>query len=196
MRDAEVAPTTEPSAYWVEQYVAACSEVFASANACLEVANLAVAARNKAAERPQHEISIRSFTDMAEGKEQEFAPLYRAFADACARARDIAANFLAAQTDPDAETVLMLAVEDEVLDNVATVKAILRANYASTPAGFIEGVNESNTLMQAPVSDEGNIYTPLPQVERTCPWCAETIKVAAVICRYCGRNVQVQPNVG
>lgn len=196
MSDAGANPAMEPSVKWTERYVAACSEVLAAANACLEVANLAVAARNKAAERPQHEISIRTFTDMAERKEQEFAPLYRTFADACTAARDTAASFLAAQTDPDAEMLLMLTVGEDVLDNVATVKSILRASYAPTPVGFIEGVEESNALMQTPFPEGGNIYTPLPPVERTCPWCAETIKVAAVICRYCGRDVQVQPNAG
>jgi hypothetical protein len=25
---------------------------------------------------------------------------------------------------------------------------------------------------------------------RTCPWCAESIKSAAVVCRYCGRDVE------
>ena len=30
--------------------------------------------------------------------------------------------------------------------------------------------------------------------ERTCPWCAETIKAAAVICRFCGRDIQAQPS--
>jgi hypothetical protein len=186
----------EPPMNWVAQYVAACSEVLDSANACLEVANLAVAARNKAAERPQHEISIRTFINMAEGKEHEFTSSYRTFADTCTRARDIAAGFLATQTDPGAEIALMLAVDEDVLDNVATVKAILRANYGPTPAGFIEGVNESNKFMQTPFPEVGNIYTPLPPVERTCPWCAETIKVAAVVCRYCGRDVQAQPNAG
>jgi hypothetical protein len=193
---AGASPAMEPPAKWAERYVAACLEVLAAGNACLEVANLAVAARNKAAERPQHEISIQTFTDMAERKEQEFAPLYRTFADACAAARDAAASFLAAQTDPDAEVLLMLTVGEDVLDNVAAVKSILRANYAPTPAGFVEGVEESNALMQTPSPEGGNIYTPLPPVERTCPWCAETIKAAAVICRYCGRDVQVQSTVG
>jgi hypothetical protein len=196
MSDAEATPAVEPPVNWVGQYVAACSEVLAAANACLEVANVAVAARSKAAERPQHEISIRNFTDMAEQQEQEFAPLYLAFTDVCTRARDIAADILAAQPHPNAEMLLTLAVEEDVLDDIATVKAILRANFAPTPAGFVEGVDESNALMQDPSPAGGNIYTPLPAVERTCPWCAETIKAAAVICRYCGRDVQAQPTVG
>lgn len=196
MGDAETTPSMEPPMNWVAQYVAACSEVLNSANACLEVANVAVAARSKAAERPQHEISIRNFTNMAESKEHEFTPLYRTFADACTRARDTAAGFLAAQTNPNAELALMLAFDEAVLDNVATVKAILQANYGPTPAGFIEGVSESNNLMQTPSPEGGNIYTPLPPVERTCPWCAETIKAAAIVCRYCSRDVQTQPNAG
>jgi hypothetical protein len=24
---------------------------------------------------------------------------------------------------------------------------------------------------------------------RSCPWCAETIKAAAIVCRYCGRDI-------
>jgi hypothetical protein len=88
----------------------------------------------------------------------------------------------------------MFNFEEGVLDNVATVKAILRANYGPTPAGFIQGVQESNELMENPDPDGGNIYTPAPPTERTCPWCAETIKAAAVVCRFCGRDVQPQPN--
>jgi|NGEPerStandDraft_6_1074524.scaffolds.fasta_scaffold169811_2 hypothetical protein len=32
-----------------------------------------------------------------------------------------------------------------------------------------------------------------PGDNRICPWCAETIKAAAVICRYCGRDVEPVP---
>jgi tetratricopeptide (TPR) repeat protein len=195
--DATAGPAMETAFKWAQLYVAACKAVLTAANACLEVANKAVGARNMAAQRPQHEISIQTFTRMAEGKEREFAPLYRAFADACSSARDTAASFLAAQTGHDPEIVLMLNIEEDVLNDVATVKAILRSNYGFTPASFIEGVQESNALMQNPFPEGGNIYTAPPSVqpeERTCPWCAETIKAAAVICRFCGRDVQSPPN--
>jgi hypothetical protein len=193
MSDAGASAAPQPPAGWIGQYVAACLAVLSSATACLEVANVAVAARNKAAERPQHEISIRSFTEMAEQQEQEFAPLYRAFVDACANARDVAAGVLATYPHANAEMDLMVTVKEDVLDKVATAKEILRANFAPMPAGFIDGADEANALMQAP-PEGGNIYTPLPLVDRTCPWCAETIKMAAIICRYCGRDVQAQPS--
>jgi tetratricopeptide (TPR) repeat protein len=194
--DAAAGSAAEAVVGWAQLYGAACTAVLAAANACLEVANEAVGARNMAAQRPQHEISIQTFTRMAEGKEEEFAPLYRAFADACTSARETAASLLAAQTGYDAEIVLMRNVAEDVLNDVVTVKAILRADYGFTPASFIEGVREANVLMQNPFPEGGVIYTPLPSAqpeERTCPWCAETIKAAAVICRFCGRDVQAPP---
>ena len=65
-------------------------------------------------------------------------------------------------------------------------------------AAFLDGVEAANALMQNP-PDDGNIYRPLaptPSEERTCPWCAETMKAAAVICRFCSRDAQVQPDAG
>jgi tetratricopeptide (TPR) repeat protein len=197
--EANARASVETAAKWAQLYVAACGEVLTAVNACLEVANDAVGARNMAAKRPQHEVSIQTFTTYAEEAERNFGPVHRTFADACVAARDAAAQLLAA--DPDtAELVLAMSVGDneQVLDNVATVKGLLGASYGSTPAAFIQGIEQANALMQNPPG-EGNIYRPPAAAqsdERTCPWCAETIKAAAVICRFCGRDVQMQANAG
>jgi tetratricopeptide (TPR) repeat protein len=182
---------------FVSLYVAACEAVLSAANSCLEIANRAVGARQQAAERPQHEISIKHFTEFAENAEREFVPLYQTFAEASSFARDSAAQLLASQSDPfDAEMILAGTVDPDVLDNVGTAWAILTSNYGPTPGGFIQGVAETNQLMAG--EREGNIYRPpaadAPSVvsagERACPWCAETIKATAVICRFCNRDVQ------
>lgn len=185
---------TEAAAKLAQTYAAACSEVLSATNACLEAANQAVGARNMANQRPQHEISIRNFTEMAEQVEGKFIPLYRTFVEACTKARDAAKSLLSAQMDHDPEIALMLSVQSDVLDEVATAKAILTANFGSTPAGFVEGIEETNTIMKDPFPEPGNIYAPPPPTERVCPWCAETIKAAAVICRFCGRDVQEHPS--
>ncbi len=204
MNDASPDQAMETAIRWAHLYAAACGEVSTAANACLEVANRAVGARLKIAEcqngpqLPGTPTAIRNFTKYAEKAEQEFATLYRAFAEAYANARDTAANFLAAQTVHDPDTVLILNVPEDAADNVAVVKEILRANYGHTPADFLAGVQETNELLENP-PDGGNIYTPPPPAqldERICPWCAETIKAAAIICRFCGRDVQVTPNAG
>lgn len=200
MNDAAAEPAMETAVKWAQLYAAACDEVLAAANACLEVANPVVGARRQIAEcqngpqLPGTPIAIRNFTQMAEQGEEEFTPLYSSFSEACANARDTAARFLAAQTEHDPEMVLMFNFEEGILDNVATAKAILRASYGSTPAGFIQGVQESNELMENPGPDGGNIYAPAAPTERICPWCAETIKAAAVVCRFCGRDVAPLPN--
>lgn len=192
MSDATADPAMETALKWAQLYATACGDVLTAANACLEVANQAVGARNMAAERPQHEISIGNFTKMAERKEEEFIPLYRSFVESCTHARATAESFLSAQADHDPEIVLALNTDSDALDNVATVKALLSANFGSTPVGFIEGTEEANAIMRNPFPEGGNIYVPPPPTERTCPWCAETIKAAAVICRFCGRDVQAQ----
>ena len=189
---------------WAHLYIAACREVMSRANACLEKANLAVGARQKIEQHrndglPGTPIAIRNFTTYAEQAEREFAPLYEAFDQACVDAREAAGKLLGAGSDPaQAEVVLAMGTDDQTLGTVVAVKSILRAPYGSTPQAFIRGVEESNALMQAD-SEESNIYTALPTAqsgEQTCPWCAETIKAAAIICRFCGRDVQLQPNAG
>ncbi len=197
--EADAHASAETAAKWAQLYVAACGEVLTAANACLEVTNQAVGAREMAAKRPQAEASIRTFTTYAENAERKFAPLYQAFEEACTAVRDAAAQLLATQSDPIfTEMLLASTVEEGVLDNVATVKGLLGAKYGPTPTAFLQGIDEANGLMQNP-PDEGNIYRPRAAAqsdERTCPWCAETIKAAAVICRFCGHDVQMQANAG
>jgi hypothetical protein len=188
----------ETAVKWAHLYAAACGEVSRTADACLEIANRSVGARHKIAEcqsgpqLPGTPIAIRNFTKFAEEAEQEFAPLYDAFSDACANARDTAAHFLAAQTTYDPENVLILNVAPDAADTVAVVKEILLSNYGRTPSGFLEGLRDTNKRLESP-PEGGNIYTPPPPVEQVCPWCAETIKAAAIVCRFCGRDVKAQP---
>jgi hypothetical protein len=142
---------------------------------------------------------MRNLTKSAENADAEFAPLYSVFADACANARDAAASFVVAAGGlAFAEITLIECLDDSTYDRVATVKAILRSNHGPSPEAFIASVAETNALLQSGF-DDGYVYTPPATAqpdERTCPWCAETIKAAAVICRFCGRDVQVQPNAG
>jgi tetratricopeptide (TPR) repeat protein len=197
-------PAVETAVRSATLYAAACGDVIDAANICTEVADHASAARNMAARRPQHEISIRNFTRMAEQKEQEFVPLYRAFVDACAIARDAAATLLIAQTSHDPELLLLTCVEDDAYGATGAAAHLIRADLGPTPAGFVEGLQRANFAIQADVFgwDEAgfqpHIYSPPvspPSEERTCQWCAETIKAAALVCRFCGRDVQVRPNV-
>jgi hypothetical protein len=189
---------------WAQVYVAACGEVMNAANACLAVANRAVGARSKIVEHqndglPGTPIAIRNFTNWAEEAEREFGPLYGTFDEACTRARSAAASLLAAgDHEEEAELALMLNFDESTLDMLAMAKAVLSTSYGPSPAAFSKGVQQSNEFMET-VTDDGHIYRPPARHqsdERTCPWCAETIKAAAVICRFCGRDVQVQPNVG
>jgi tetratricopeptide (TPR) repeat protein len=148
-------------------YIEACGNVLDAANACANVANRAVGARDMAAPRPQHEISIETFTQVAENAEKNFAPLYRTFSDECAAACDIAAQLLASHPDPVyVEAMLAFAFDEEASGKVATVKALLTATFGSDPAGFTRGVAQANELMQR-APEVGNIYrAPGPGVSK------------------------------
>ena len=74
------------------------------------------------------------------------------------------------------------------------------------PIGLlIVGFMEKKAVEPAPSSTQtGNAAQSVPQGaqtkaapamprERTCPWCAETIKAEAIICRFCQRDVQPLP---
>jgi tetratricopeptide (TPR) repeat protein len=188
--------SAEEGVKWAQLYAASCNAVLAAANACLEVANQAVGARNMAAQRPQHEMSIETFTAHAQEAEREFAPLYQSFAETSTTARGAAAQLLASQDESlYAEAMLAASVEESALNTVATVKSLLGATFGPSPSAFLQGIAQANELMTEDAGDE-NIYRPpaaQTSDERVCPWCAETIKAAAVICRFCNRDIQGQP---
>jgi hypothetical protein len=196
---ATAGPDDAEAIKWTQTYGAFCLDVIAKANACVEIANQAMNARTMAQRPDQHEISRRSFAGMADQKEREFIPLYREFLDVCERARTAAANILACQTSQNPELLLLTYADDDAYGAAEVAVHILRTEYGPTPARFIEGVHASNATIQADIFSYGedgflgNIYAPPAPTERTCPWCAETTKAAAVICRFCGRDVTVGP---
>jgi len=183
-----------------EAYALACAEVITATNGCAQIANQAVSARDMTKRQDQHELSIQAFAGMAERKEKEFVPLYRSFLDACDRARKAAANLLACPTSQNHELLLMVSLDREAYGATGTAIHILRTDFGSSPARFMEGMKAVNAAIQEDIfgyGDEGfqgNIYAPPAATERACPWCAETIKAAAVICRFCGRDITVGPD--
>lgn len=165
-------PSAETGTSWARLYSAACGEVLTVVNACLEVANDALGAWDMAAQRPQHEVSIQTFTRFAEEAERKFAPLYRAFDDACAAARDSAARLLASQSDPRrAEMILAATVDARAFGNVATVKSLLSASYAPSPSAFVQGIQQASELMQRHDPREGAIYRPAAPTRSAEPSC-------------------------
>ena len=48
-------------------------------------------------------------------------------------------------------------------------------------------------LVNAALHGPGGVAAGPVSDTRTCPWCAETIKAAAVVCRFCGKDVEPLP---
>jgi hypothetical protein len=55
------------------------------------------------------------------------------------------------------------------------------ASSQAPPADKLDALPAAEAVPGGPVASDGT---------RECPWCAERIKAAARICRYCGRDVQ------
>jgi hypothetical protein len=140
---------------------------------------------------------------MATRLERDFVPLYKTFVNACNAARDAAAVFRAAATDHDPELVLITAVDDHAYGQAGVATHILRTDFGPTPAAFINGLETANAAIQGDIFSYGedgflgHVYSAPQQSqaeERLCPWCAETIKAAAILCRFCGRGVDSPPH--
>jgi hypothetical protein len=67
------------------------------------------------------------------------------------------------------------------------VRVLVHANQRSAPS---RAVPVGSSAGDPPSPDFGEATTTGPT--RPCPWCAETIKAAARVCRYCGQEVQAQ----
>lgn len=175
-------------------YATACVEIIKRLSAAGEEASTAVRARNKAAE-PQHPNSRESFEAYALRAERKFVPLYKAFQESFSTARDIAAAFRAVTSADDVENVLHNAVDGETYSKTEAAGHILRTAFGPTAAAFIAGVEAANAAIKADIyyfGDDGfipHVYSPPVADEAACPWCAETIKAAAKICRFCNRDV-------
>jgi Protein of unknown function (DUF2510) len=156
---------TEWRAGLARQYGLACAAVLDAARAALAVANDVSGAWNMANQRPQHELSIQSFTNFARGKEAEFAPLYRAFQQAAASARE-AGGRLSAQfaKSEDAEICLLVNIGMDDYSMVGAVIEYLRLNFPPTALDFREMIPQVNQAIQtSPGFGEpgfaGNIYS-------------------------------------
>jgi protein-disulfide isomerase len=128
----------------------------------------------------------------------------KAFLGACTTARNAAATFRAAAGSQDPELILLTTVDDDDYRQAGVATHILRTNFGPTPSAFVEGIKVTNAAIQADIfvygedGFLGHVYSPPPLVaaeERVCPWCAETIKAAAIVCRFCGRDVEPLPTV-
>jgi hypothetical protein len=181
MTDANSDPALESGARNASLYADACIGVISAANAVIETANRAIGARNMA--QQGHELSRESFRGMAAQEEAAFVPLYKAFVEACATAREAAANLRAIPTSDDPELTLHGAVDDGLYSQTGIAAHILRTNFGPTPAVFMEGVEVANAAIQGDIYSYGedgfvgHVYSPPTAAERACPWCAETIRL-------------------
>ena len=148
-----------------QEYGRACSAVMAAAQAAVAVANEASGAWTMAQQRPQHEISIQTFTRFAQSKEAEFAPLFRAFQTAVDAARTAGTKLSSQFNDRgEAELCLVVALDEQAYSEVDAAIQFLRVDAPSDARGFhdlIPGINQA--IQTTPAFGEpgfpGNIYS-------------------------------------
>jgi Tetratricopeptide repeat. len=140
------------------RYAAACAEVKNSAVPVIEVAQRAVNAHDLS--HQGHEISRERFRRLAAQEEAAFVPLYQAFEEACAVARDAAATFRVAAGSEDVELILLETLDDDTYSMTETAGHLLRGRYGPTASQFWDGMEVASAAMNADVyyfGDDGFI---------------------------------------
>jgi hypothetical protein len=186
----------------LRRYAEAIGLTMKSFEETLKIANRAVGARRQSQERPQHEISIKHFQDYADEADAEFVPLLKDFLRQMELTRVAAAEVLSGRPEGigDPEMLFMVMVEDETYRAAGVIRHALDVDFGTTPQQFLDGLEATNAKVRADIYGYGEpgfigvIHAPPVAAisdERPCPWCAETIKTAAVICRFCNREVSM-----
>lgn len=148
---AQVQDDKEWARHLADGYGRACTAVMGALEAALAVANEANNARRMADTRPQHEISIQTFTSLAEQKEQEFGSLYHAFSNARAHAKEVGNKLVSACQQQDPELCLMLTLSPESYSVAGAAIEYMRAVCGPTPPAFLEGIEQgTNAINSSP----------------------------------------------
>lgn len=195
-----------------KRYAASCRVLVDAVDAATRSAELAIASRHAAnsaqnlLQREQRP-AIRLFAESmlpghladAVRDEAAFVDLVKRFMAACEDVRT-EANLLrdvAIGLDEDVELVLLRNTESDSYRLTIGAIHILSSSFPTTPSGFVEAHNDVALAVQGDIFNWGEsgfigrVHSPPPPqiIDRPCPWCAELIKAAAIICRFCNREV-------
>lgn len=151
-------------------YGHACDDIVRLTDQGTRTAHELIEARRMADMRPQHEISIKHFTDLAAKHHRDFAALCQAFEGACRRARDVGNQIYAAAATVKSpfkpEVVLMMVLDGEQtaegnqMYGIARVAShIMRTQFSPSPQGFVDGyrcVEQACNAESGTIFDEGH----------------------------------------
>lgn len=147
------------------RYGEACTAVLDTAQAALAIANDAAGAWNMARQRPQHEISIQTFTRLAQEKQAEFGPAFTAFQAAAGAAREAGSKLRGHYADrAEAETILALSLTPDNFSEVGAAIEYLRVTFPPDALGFRDMIPQVNHAVNTSPGFgqpgfQGNVYS-------------------------------------